>query len=653
MAQTANTTVESTDILKQLESKMSGIMGIVDSLSKKVDETNDMFVSTDSAYFANMASAIRSSLHESEMDRRLYDEAMEQNRCAMEMSKGRVPERGDANFWESAFAPSQTSPVELQASVLKKTFGDSGVMDAFKNMIGGIGRRGDDNSVKDVIGEALRGQADGRTLGDRALDAIGFHSITKLKNWFADRDLRKEEKATSKDQGIIKREQKQMDRLAAKYRKMKTSGADEEELLRVREQFDSHRNSQEAAATRIRERRNDDLAELDSPVRQLTAGMSELGRSLRAATRDGTVTGMPAGGSPLAGMLTGFPAVLDQNARHPVPTTVDRELGDWPRVKNITGDRNEPVELVKETRGTLAPAGDAREAMDIQRRLDTTLRPDFYREGTAFFKKANSGELLSGLSGALGGGFSGAAKAGMYAAAATAVVASIAKIGQAAMLVKDWYTASSEAVDNVKKMTESNTAVLEKRKNGVNDSMLSATQESLSADQKLHESEQSKLDSVGDLLHKYTVLGLFHKSDRQKAREAAENAEKKRREEVENYTRMRESAQRAGVDTGNTEEMKKFSDLYKKGNAEQYSPGREKLAAGNLSEPERADTVQTPGYSVEFDKVESADEQMKRQEEATFNAMKRALLDIDVQRKNEENAKLQGREIDQSLNGRK
>ena len=36
-----------------------------------------------------------------------------------------------------------------------------------------------------------------------------------------------------------------------------------------------------------------------------------------------------------------------------------------------------------------------------------------------------------------------------------------------------------------------------------------------------------------------------------------------------------------------------------------------------------------------------------------FNAMKRALLDIDVQRQNEENAKIQGKQIDQSLNGRK
>ena len=54
MAQTTvNANAETNEILKQLESKMSGIMGVVDSLSRKVDETNDMFVSSDSAYFLN------------------------------------------------------------------------------------------------------------------------------------------------------------------------------------------------------------------------------------------------------------------------------------------------------------------------------------------------------------------------------------------------------------------------------------------------------------------------------------------------------------------------------------------------------------------------------------------------------------------------
>ena len=116
---------------------------------------------------------------------------------------------------------------------------------------------------------------------------------------------------------------------------------------------------------------------------------------------------------------------------------------------------------------------------------------------------------------------------------------------------------------------------------------------------------------------------------------------------------MRDAATKAGVNTNDTEEFNKFKELYDRGQADQYKSGKSKLAAGNLQEAGQEATAQTPGSKVDTENVETTEEQMKRQEEATFNAMKRALLDIDVQRQNEENAKIQGKQIDQSLNGRK
>jgi hypothetical protein len=266
---TATLTAETNDILKQLESKMSGIMGVVDTLSRKIDETNDMFASPDSAYYLNMSGALSTSMHESEMDRRLYEEAMEQNRRAEELSRGRSPERGDANFWSQAFMPTPMSPAETQANALKATFTDSSVMDAFKNMLGGGGSAAtktddeDSKAIKDIVKEALRGDADDRTRGEKILDWTGFGNISKIKNWWADRDIRKEEKETAKDQGMIKRTQKDMNRLAAKYRKMKASGASEEELTKVRDDLIGRQLTQDAAAQRIRERRNTDLFEMD------------------------------------------------------------------------------------------------------------------------------------------------------------------------------------------------------------------------------------------------------------------------------------------------------------------------------------------------------------------------------------------------------
>lgn len=652
MAQTTvNTNAETNDILQQLESKMSGIMGVVDSLSRKIDETNDMFVSSDSAYFLNMADALSTSMHESEMDRRLYEEAMEQNRRAEELSRGRSPERGDSNFWSQAFTPTPMSPAEAQANALKSTFTDSGVMDAFKNLLGGGGKRDEGKALGDIIKEAVRGNADDRTFGEKALDKIGLGGINKLKDWWADRDIRKEEKATAKDQGTIKREQKQMDRLSAKYRKMKSSGASEEELAKIQEQYDAHRDSQTAAATRISERRNDDLAEMGMPGKtdNKSPQVPDLKSFVDMFNRAGINAAAPNPAAP-ANPGKSLNAAL-------VPVSGKKATGEiaddtGTRTKDVTKDTDEPVELAKETKGSLAQVGDAKEAADIQRKLDTTLRPDFYKEGISFFKKGNSGALFEGLGSMLGGGgMGGMGKAGLYAAAAVAVGASVAKVAQAAGLVKDWYNASNEAVENVKKMTEQNNANLEKRKNGVNDDMLTATQKANTAEQELHESEESWADSAGSFIKDSLFGGLFGKSDRKKAQEKAAAAEKKLQEERKKYNTMRDAAKKAGVDTNDVEAMKKFKTEYDKEQAERKNAA--KLAMGNLQESGQQQTAQTPGAKAEPDKAVTAEEQMKRQEEATYNATKRALLDNDVQRQNEENAKIQGQQIDQSLNGRK
>lgn len=651
MAQTTvNANAETNEILKQLESKMSGIMGVVDSLSRKVDETNDMFVSSDSAYFLNMADALSTSMHEQEMNRRLYEEAMEQNRRAMELSGAKGPERGDSTFWQQAFTPTPVSPAETQANALKSTFTDGGVMDAFKAMLSGITTPDDSESKKinDIIKDAVRTKADDRTFGEKALDKIGLGSINKLKNWWADRDVRKEQKATEKDQGTIKREQKKLDRLAAKYRKMKNSGASEEELIDIRDQYKSHKDTQEAAAYRISKRNNDDLFETEMPSKADANVKSIMDMFMKNMSILGTQTA--SGIKPAADVS----AVLTPTVARPrLQQIMDAEIVDDVKTKDVTKDKNEPVELGMETKGALVPVGDNKEAADIQRKLDTTLRPDFYKEGISFFKKGNSGALFEGLGSMLGGGgLGGIGKAGLYAAAATAVVASVAKVGQAVTLVKDWYNASNEAVENVKKMTEQNNANLEKRKNGVNDDMLAATQASNTAEQELHESENSLADDIGSLV-KDNAIGRFFgwKSDRQKAREKAEAAEKKRQEELKKYGALRDAAKKAGVDINNVEEMKKFKAEYDKEQAERNNAA--KLAMGNLQESGQQQTAQTPGANAEPDKAVTAEEQMKRQEEATYNATKRALLDNDVQRQNEENAKIQGQQIDRSLNGRK
>ena len=438
---------------------------------------------------------------------------------------------------------------------------------------------------------------------------------------------------------------------------MKSSGASEEELAKIQEQYNAHRDSQTAAATRISERRNDDLAEIGMPGKtdnkspQVPDLKAFVDMFNRAGINAAAATNPAAPANPSKSLSAALAPVSGKKATGEIADTEFAD-GTGTRTKDVTNDKDEPVELAKETKGSLAQVGDAKEAADIQRKLDTTLRPDFYKEGISFFKKGNSGALFDGLGSMLGGGgLGGMGKAGVYAAAAAAVGASVAKVAQAAGLVKDWYNASNEAVENVKKMTEQNNANLEKRKNGVNDDMLTAIQKSNTADQELHESEESWVDSAGSFIKDSLFGGLFGKSDRKKAQEKAAAAKKKVQEETKQYNTMREAATKAGVDINNNEEMKKFKSQYDAEQAERKNAA--KLAMGNLQESGQQQTAQTPGANAEPDKAVTAEEQMKRQEEATYNATKRALLDNDVQRQNEENAKIQGQQIDQSLNGRK
>lgn len=683
MAANATTTSDTTAAVRSLESKMASMMGIVDTLSRKVEETNNLFMTADSAYFLNMAETLGSTMHEAEMDRRLYEEAMEQNARAREMTSG-SPERGDANFWKQAFAPTPLSPAEVQASALKSTFSDASVIDAFKGMMSS-GKNNDSDGLKDIIRDAVRGKADDRTLGEKFLDKAGLGQIVKIKDWFADRDIRREEKATAKDQGLIKREQKQMDRLAAKYRRMKASGATDEELAEIQEQFQGHQLSQNSAAARIRERNNDDLFEMGKPGSEsgLPGSNNALSKDSSKKIADELLASLinsasnnKPGANPDGKAGTGLVGGPDLSKAIEENTSAIKDMSDMVSDSSdkisVAADSVDSIETklnrtltnryfdsgIETNRQISAYIGDGRESHDIQRNLDTRLRPDFYKEGTTFFKKAINGELVVGADleseGLLGGGISSFGKAGVVAAAATAAAASAAKIGQAAGLVKDWYDASSSAVENVKEMTERNNAELEKRKNGVNDDMLAATQASNKADQELHESQESWTDSAGSFIKDSLFGGLFGKSDRKKAEEAAAAAEQKRKEELQKYGEFREAAKKAGVNLTDAAAMKKFNDLYDKGQAEQYKPsGNGKLAAGNMQESDQGTNMQTPGSKSEPEKAETAEEQRKRIEEATFEGTKRALLDAEVQKKNEENAKIQGQQIDQSLNGRK
>ena len=637
------------DTLQSLERKLDGMSGVASSLTEEVNYLNNTLSDPSSNFFAALGSKLTESLKQVDTDRRYYEDAMAQNRAALEQSNKEIgPQRGDAGFWAKAFEVTPATAAETQARALKQAFEEFDFQKTLRESFGG-------NTIK----AALSSNADMRTFGEKALDSLGFGFVNNAKNWIADRNIRKEAKADAKDRGEIKRESRAIERLGAKYRKAKRDNATEDELTEILEAISARQDKMEEAARRIEERSRDpmnDLVEMRMAdvMGSRNAGIRKdigdarasdnLGASAPANYRVVTgqspdITGSrPEGLAPIpdpalasakdsAGMAFGERAVppFDNIVR-------TQDMAGWPDLAP----------------GRPGAAPDDKELHDIQRRLDTQVRPDFYREGTEFFKKANEGDLFDSLKSNVN--LKNVGKGVAAAALIAAALASINKIAEGVGLVADLVKSGNETQRHIEEMTKKNNDSLDRYKHGWNNESIEADKaenEARAAAAKESASALGIVDrAVGGVVNFVTenVAGEKVYTTELEKREAELDTavEKSRRLNAERYEVVR-AAREAGVDTKDADAMNRF--------AESYRSGHTKLAAGNL-EQTSAPTVSTPGVKAEPERVETAAEQAKRMEDAMYMGSKRALTDADVQRQNEENARLQGRQINESMVGR-
>ena len=567
------------DTLQSLEKKLDGMSGVASSLTEEVTYLNDTLSDPSSNFFAALGSKLTESLKQVDTDRRYYEDAMAQNRAALEQSNREIgPQRGDAGFWAKAFEVTPATAAETQARALKQAFEEFDFQKTLRESFGG-------NTIK----AALSSNADMRTFGEKALDSLGFGFVNSAKNWIADRNIRKEAKADAKDRGKIKRDSRAIERLGAKYRKAKRDNATEDELTEILEAISARQDKMEEAARRIEER-----------------------------------------------------------SRDPMNDLVEMRMAD------VMGSRNAGIRKdIGDARADLAAgrpgaAPDDKELHDIQRRLDTQVRPDFYREGTEFFKKANEGDLFDSLKSNVN--LKNVGKGGAAAALIAPALASINKIAEGVGLVADLVKSGNETQRHIEEMTKKNNDSLDRYKHGWNNESIEAEKAENDARAAAAKESASALGivdrAVGGVVNFVTenVAGEKVYTTELEKREAELDTavEKSRRLNAERYEVVR-AAREAGVDTKDADAMNRF--------AESYRSGQTKLAAGNL-EQTSAPTVSTPGVKAEPERVETAAEQAKRMEDAMYMGSKRALTDADVQRQNEENARLQGRQINESMVGR-
>ena len=653
------------DTLQSLERKLDGMSGVASSLTEEVNYLNDTLSDPSSNFFAALGSKLTESLKQVDTDRRYYEDAMAQNRAALEQSNREIgPQRGDAGFWSKAFEVTPATAAETQARALKQAFEEFDFQKTLRESFGG-------NTIK----TALSSNADMRTFGEKALDSLGFGFVNSAKNWIADRNIRKEAKADAKDRGEIKRESRAIERLGAKYRKAKRDNATEDELTEILEAISARQDKMEEAARRIEERSRDPMNDLVEM--RMADVMGSRNAGIRKDIGDARASDNLGADAPANDNIVRTQDMADRPERapgRPGAAPDDKELHDIQRkpdtqvhpdfyregtefFKNANDkelhdiqrklDTQVRPDLYREGMEFFKKAND-KELHDIQRKLDTQVRPEFYREGTEFFKKANDGDLFDSITSNVN--LKSAGKGGATGALIVAALASINKIAEGVGLVADLVKSGNETQRHIEEMTKKNNDSLDRYKHGWNNESIEADKaenEARAAAAKESASALGIVDrAVGGVVNFVTenVAGEKVYTTELEKREAELDTavEKSRRLNAERYEVVR-AAREAGVDTKDADAMNRF--------AESYRSGHTKLAAGNL-EQTSAPTVSTPGVKAEPERVETAAEQAKRMEDAMYMGSKRALTDADVQRQNEENARLQGRQINESMVGR-
>ena len=635
--------------LKELEKKLQSMGGAMDKVSTSVDALQSWFMGGKNGTSENFESAVTSSLNEADRERRLNDQALRMDEETRKMTRG-GPQRGDADFWAKAYAPVEKSPLQMQTEAMVATFTNDSVKDKLKDIFS-----------SPAVKSSLKDSVDDRGFGQKALDYVGLGGLGKIPSFFKDRNLRKEEKADQKDQVLIKREKTEQDRLKAALRKEmgKKGGGDEDRIAKLQEKYAASLNKVEEARQRREARTADPFADLmemkdglfaPKKATPATPGQHQAQPVSTPATPGQGLRQEPAAQPGLFSKVSDYirgegGRKADKESDIAGKASLEEDQSYVP-VSKVTGDKSEPVELAK-TDGKAPKAGDAKEAADIQRKLDTQLRPDFYKEGTAFFKKYLN-EDLGGKKEESGGGMGGLGKAGVYAAAAAAVGASIYKIGQAAMLTKEWLNTAKEQKAVRNQIYDQGAEAQENMKKGWNDEMRDAGAELSRAEKELDNSN------------------IF---TRGKARKRVEELKKKYEQELEKTRKFTAAARAKGIKADDTEAMNKFKTEYdaeQKAKAEEAArtmkagvnanynlslPGQ-KPAAGSLDQGAAPNLVM-PGANVDTGKVETTEDQVKRIEQATYEGMKRAMTDPEIKQMNEENARATGKQINESLVGRK
>ena len=700
--QNPNTGTAEQASLTAIEARLAELSSVTESFREGMEGIKAVMTDGSSPLFTGLSGVLVSALQKTDADRRTYDEAVKQNEEAKEAIKAaNGPQRGQAGFWEAAYAQTPKSQTDIHADALKKTLTDAEVREKLQESL-------NSKTIKEAVSKG-----DSRSFSEKAADATGIGLVSKLVTSIKDRDLRKEEKATKKDQDEIARNKKDVDRLNAEWRRKKNAGASEEDLDEIREKIAERTKKIKAAESRLDERKKTpdpygDLAEIEGGiegVKKKPAGeLPEAAAKPAAKAVDGSAQVIVVNNPKMrvAGMLDNPSA----------PSRVKDEQDDRDKKK---GEEEQPRSM---------SAVDEEQAAQVEYDLNTKTRPDFYKEGTEAFKAINDGELSSGIassmtSGIMSGVGSGVGR-GIMDAAMPSIIDKIkpkffggdddgmdtkTDVVGSAQLMKlsgadpkemadierylntklrpefyeegikafklinsgkfgvggegdaegemDWgdqdgvmwkliknlpkvkeivedvelVTDPNKATENTREMHARSAANAEERKRGWNDDKQQALID--------HENAQAEYEES-------LWWGLYFGDEELKKK--VEETEARMKAENERARQFLEAAKKKGIKTDDDDALNQFWEEW---NASRKTPG----GAGNQGQSSQP-TTETAGKKADVEHVETAEEKAAREEEVQFKATKRAMLDAEVREAQEEAAKASGKQINESLVGR-
>ena len=698
--QNPNTGTAEQASLTAIEARLAELGSVTESFREGMEGIKAVMTDGSSPLFTGLSGVLVSALQKTDADRRTYDEAVKQNEEAKEAIKAADgPQRGQAGFWDAAYAQTPKSQTDIHADALKKTLTDTEVREKLQESL-------NSKTIKEAVSKG-----DNRSFSEKAADATGIGLVSKLVTSIKDRDLRKEEKATKKDQDEIARSKKDVDRLNAEWRRKKNAGASQDELDEIREKIADRNKKIKAAEFRLDERKKTpdpygDLTEIGErkPAGKKT-GFGEV------PEKDKKNTGKPGDGSaPVIVVNNPKMRVAGMLANPSAPARVKDEKEDKDKDKEKEDEQPRSMEAVDEDL-----------AAQVEYDLNTKTRPDFYREGTEAFKAINEGELSAGIASSMSSGLmSGIGSGVAHGLTASMLPIIIDKVKpkffggddededglssktdvvgaktlgrmpgadskeQADIerylntkLRPDFY---KEGLRAFKKFNDKDdddddnsgfswfvTMLKEKLENSqpvrgakmtaevvthplhLLNSNKGATDYLDAQIQKAKEGKRGWNDALNDAeINSYRAqldtYGFHPFTSDEELNKAVKEAKEKSIVERRRVNQFMAAARERSINLEDDDAMNKFWEEW---NSAQKKQG----GAGNQSQNSQP-TAETAGKRAEVEHVESASEKAAREEEVQFNATKRAMLDPEVRAAQEEAAKASGKQINESLVGR-